>query len=212
MDALEVVMSEDNKQVRKRKLSEQKRSAIIAGAIQIFTEKGFEASSMDKIAEAAGVSKITVYNHFQSKENLFQEIVADFVRQGSEKKPIAYDSSRSLESQLLDFINAERYWVSEPEQRGLSKLLTSVYLNNMDFVIETMSRRPFHQDFMAWLKAAKADSKLCYDSEKLTAQIFYGMIEGCLTWNALLTGGESLKGTEPLIDEMINTFLIRYRC
>jgi hypothetical protein len=38
------------------------------------------------------------------------------------------------------------------------------------------------------------------------------MIEGCLTWNALLTGGESLKGTEPLIDEMINTFLIRYRC
>jgi TetR/AcrR family transcriptional regulator of autoinduction and epiphytic fitness len=204
------MMSENNNQGRKRQLSAKKRHAILAGAIQIFTENGFEASSMDKIAEAAGVSKITVYNHFQSKENLFQEIVADFVKQSSTHKPIAYAPERSIESQLMDFAKAELYWVNEPEQRGLSKLLASVYLNNMRFVMETMARRPFHEDFIAWLREAKADGMLKYDSEKLTAQIFYGMIEGCLTWNALLTGGESLAGAAPVLDEIIAAFLSRY--
>ena len=44
-------------------------------AIDEFRGNGFEATSMDRIAATAGVSKRTVYNHFPSKEALFAEIL-----------------------------------------------------------------------------------------------------------------------------------------
>lgn len=40
-------------------------------AVQLFMERGFAASSMDAIAERAGVSKVTLYTRFRDKEALF---------------------------------------------------------------------------------------------------------------------------------------------
>lgn len=48
-----------------------KRAAILEAAKQMFTQLGFEGASMDQIAAAAGVSKLTVYSHFGDKETLF---------------------------------------------------------------------------------------------------------------------------------------------
>jgi TetR/AcrR family transcriptional repressor of mexJK operon len=48
-----------------------KRQAILESAKRLFLEQGYDGSSMDAIAKAAGVSKLTVYNHFHDKENLF---------------------------------------------------------------------------------------------------------------------------------------------
>ena len=76
----------NQKNKSKKKNTSLKKQIILEAAIKVFCKNGFDASSMDKIAETAGVSKITVYNHFQSKENLFQEIVSDFLRQSDEKK------------------------------------------------------------------------------------------------------------------------------
>jgi len=56
---------------RTRTRSEEKRSQIMAAAADLFTEQGFDSTSMDKIAERAGVSKQTVYSHFGSKEGVF---------------------------------------------------------------------------------------------------------------------------------------------
>ncbi|HET6586161.1 MAG TPA: helix-turn-helix domain-containing protein, partial [Oleiagrimonas sp.] len=49
----------------------EKRAAILAASIDLFTRQGFEGTSMDAVATAAGVSKLTVYSHFGDKDNLF---------------------------------------------------------------------------------------------------------------------------------------------
>ena len=49
----------------------EKRAAILEAAKDLFTERGYAGVSMDAIAQAAGVSKLTVYNHFEDKETLF---------------------------------------------------------------------------------------------------------------------------------------------
>jgi len=54
--------------------AEAKRQAILKAARELFLQEGFEVS-VDAIAAAAGVSKVTVYNHFGSKEALFIEVV-----------------------------------------------------------------------------------------------------------------------------------------
>ena len=54
-----------------------KRDAIVAAAAELFLEHGFGDVSMDTIAAMAGVSKRTVYSHFENKAKLFEGIISD---------------------------------------------------------------------------------------------------------------------------------------
>jgi TetR/AcrR family transcriptional regulator, mexJK operon transcriptional repressor len=65
-----------------------KRRQILAGARRVFGELGFERASVDLIATRAGVSKATVYNHFDDKKALFVACVleeCDQMRGGLER-------------------------------------------------------------------------------------------------------------------------------
>ena len=195
---------------RKKRDTSHKHKTILEGAIEVFIENGFEASSMDKIAEVAGVSKRTIYNHFSSKEVLFQAIVADFLKQREAIKPIQYSTNLTLSDQLKEFAQAELYLINSPTRRGLSKLFTSVFLLDIEFGKATRSQHNPYKAFIQWLISAKEDGKLNYQSPELTARIFYGMVEGCLTYPALFTDGANLKNADALLDEIIDTFLCRY--
>lgn len=56
--------------------SQEKHLAIIQAAKESFLETGFGATSMDAVAERAGVSKRTVYSHFESKVSLFGSVMS----------------------------------------------------------------------------------------------------------------------------------------
>jgi TetR/AcrR family transcriptional regulator, mexJK operon transcriptional repressor len=56
-------------------LSPEKRAQILAGAESVFAADGYEGASMARIAAVAGVSKGTLYNHFDSKAALFTAYV-----------------------------------------------------------------------------------------------------------------------------------------
>jgi TetR/AcrR family transcriptional repressor of mexJK operon len=53
----------------------EKRAAILEAAMRLFPARGYDGVSMDAIAQAANVSKLTVYNHFEDKESLFSAAV-----------------------------------------------------------------------------------------------------------------------------------------
>jgi TetR/AcrR family transcriptional regulator, mexJK operon transcriptional repressor len=57
--------------------SERKHEAIARAALQLFSQDGYERTSVDAIAAKAGVSKRTVYSHYGDKENLFLSVVRD---------------------------------------------------------------------------------------------------------------------------------------
>lgn len=62
-----------------RGLLAEKRWAIVGAAQEVFLREGFSRASVDAIAEAAGVSKRTVYNHFVGKEQLFLSVIEDTI-------------------------------------------------------------------------------------------------------------------------------------
>jgi len=62
-----------------RQLSPEKAEAILDGGMQEFLAHGYAATSMDRVAIAAGVSKATVYSHFQDKEGLFTALIQRLV-------------------------------------------------------------------------------------------------------------------------------------
>jgi len=50
---------------------EQRREQVMSVARQVFVERGYHSAGMDEIAEAAGVSKPVLYQHFPSKLELY---------------------------------------------------------------------------------------------------------------------------------------------
>lgn len=60
---------------RGRPKDPDKHAAILQAAKKLFTAQGLPGASMEAIAAEAGVSKLTVYSHFKSKEELFRETV-----------------------------------------------------------------------------------------------------------------------------------------
>ncbi|HEY4041257.1 MAG TPA: TetR/AcrR family transcriptional regulator [Rhodopila sp.] len=58
-------------------LSPEKRTQILTGAAAVFAADGYEGASMARIAAVAGVSKGTLYNHFDSKATLFAAYVGE---------------------------------------------------------------------------------------------------------------------------------------
>jgi AcrR family transcriptional regulator len=71
--------------------SERKRSAISEAALVLFLRDGYARTSVDAIAEEAGVSKRTIYNHYGDKESLFLSVVS-----------ARYDSLISVVVALMD--------------------------------------------------------------------------------------------------------------
>lgn len=65
---------------RGRPLDAEKHERILAAATEAFLQGGFDGTSMDLVARRAGVSKVTVYTHFHSKEALFGAIVDGLAR------------------------------------------------------------------------------------------------------------------------------------
>lgn len=57
-----------------RKKSEERSQAILDAAKTVFEKVGFEQATMDEIAATVGHSKATLYNYFNSKEQLFLEL------------------------------------------------------------------------------------------------------------------------------------------
>ncbi|MGL5074364.1 MAG: TetR/AcrR family transcriptional regulator, partial [Waterburya sp.] len=73
-------MIKSNTKMPERSKSEEKTAVILQGAMQEFLKHGYAATSMDKVAKVAKVSKATVYSHFGDKESLFNAVIQDLVK------------------------------------------------------------------------------------------------------------------------------------
>jgi AcrR family transcriptional regulator len=53
----------------------QKRDQLVEAALELFNSEGFHATGIDRVLEAAGVAKMTLYKHFRSKEELILAVL-----------------------------------------------------------------------------------------------------------------------------------------
>jgi AcrR family transcriptional regulator len=63
---------------------------VLNAAVELFSERGIDRTSMDAIADASGVSKATIYNHWPDKERLVLEVMGYL--HGSDQEPPVFDS------------------------------------------------------------------------------------------------------------------------
>ena len=88
----------------KQTRSQIKRAAIIEAARTTFKALGVTATSMDKLAEEAGVSKRTVYNHFATKEALVMTLMTDLWKKALSHPSEPYHPNKPLAPQLQQLV------------------------------------------------------------------------------------------------------------
>jgi AcrR family transcriptional regulator len=96
----------------KASLMKRKRSAIVHAARKSFLEGGYAKTSMDSIAEAAGVGIKTLYRHFENKDDLFSAVMH------AACDPASFDVLSGLE-QEKETVEPEKEWFSKPPRTAL---------------------------------------------------------------------------------------------
>lgn len=92
-----------------KNIKRNKRNLILEKAFELFFEKGYLDTKIIDIAEAAGIGKGTVYEYFNSKEELFAELLSSKVVDHYSKFGIRLETSGySYQEQLKQYILFER--------------------------------------------------------------------------------------------------------
>jgi TetR/AcrR family transcriptional regulator of autoinduction and epiphytic fitness len=189
-----------------------KRDIILDAATAAFRDEGYECTSMDRIAELAGASKRTVYNHFRSKEALFQAVVERLFDHVAALKKVEWDPSRPLEHQLADFARAKSLVADDDASLCLMRVVLGVFIKQPELVREAIARAAEDDDTLArWLRRAHDAGRLTVEDPELAANIFWGMAGGALFWPQLLEGRMDPQERDKLTHEVVQTFLARYR-
>ena len=95
-----------------RPRSAQAHRRVLDAAAELFATSGFDATSMDAIAEASGVSKATIYKHWPDKDSLALEVMAHLF--GLDEEPAVFDSG-DLRADLIAQLKHE----AAPERKSL---------------------------------------------------------------------------------------------
>lgn len=170
-------------------LSEQKRASILGAAATEFTRNGYQATSMDRIAATAGVSKRTVYNHFPSKEELFGAIVEELLEQAHRATDYPYQRGKAVAEQLLEIAAREVELISSPELLGLVRAIISECIRTPRMAVEVMGQlEGSHGCLEGWIQDAAADGQLEVPDPQLASEQLMALIKGPLFWPQVIGG------------------------
>src|SRR3954452_25564840 len=75
----DVPVKVDGRISRAQRLRESRRSAVLAVARRIFSQKGYHATSIHDLIEGADIARGTFYLYFESKRAIFDELLDDLV-------------------------------------------------------------------------------------------------------------------------------------
>ncbi|MES2820137.1 MAG: TetR/AcrR family transcriptional regulator [Pseudomonadota bacterium] len=195
-----------------QRLTDRKHEAILQAAIDEFRQHGFGATSMDRLAASAGVSKRTVYNHFASKEALFGEILMELWRRAAQVD-LVYQPERPLRDQLLELTWQKMRMLNDPCFLDLARVLVSEMVLSPERGREMMARLGDKEEgVIVWLRAALADARLKPVDPVFAAQQLQGLVKGFAFWPQIAMGQAPLSEAEQLqvVEATVDMFLAYY--
>ncbi len=184
--------------------SSPKRQAILTAARQTFIAHGYSGASMEAIAEAAPVSKPTLYSHFKSKQELFAAVIAErceiLLGTLNRAKIEQLDPVAGLKAIARAFVNMiyadealSLYRLIVAEQQNFPELGALIYHSGPDLVLNQLS---------AYLTELNAINALHIPNVETSSRLLLGMLKGDEHFRCLLGLQKGLSVTEK--DQLIN--------
>lgn len=196
-----------------QRLTDRKRAAIVAAAIDEFLASGFDATSMDRIAARASVSKRTVYNHFESKEALFAEIMRQLWDASADGDAPAYCADTPLRAQLLGLLMRKLRLMNGDAFLALARVAIAAGIHSPERARDMVARiGEREEDLTIWVRAAAADGRLRTGDPAFAAQQLHGLVKAFAFWPQVTMGQPTLDAAQQvqIAESTADLFLARY--
>jgi TetR/AcrR family transcriptional regulator of autoinduction and epiphytic fitness len=196
-----------------QRLTDRKRVAIIGAAIEEFLAAGYDATSMDRIAARASVSKRTVYNHFPSKEALFAAILHQLWDASQTGDAPTYRSDEPLRTQLLDLLERKLRLLNDESFLGLARVAIAAGIHSPERARDMVARLgEREEDLTVWIRAAAADGRLKMDNPLFAALQLQALVKAFAFWPQVTMGQTPLGEQEQkqVAESAADMFLARY--
>ncbi len=165
-----------------RPKDQAKRAAIVAAANVLFMERGYAGVTMEAVAAAASVSKMTVYGHFHDKAALFGAVVRVISNQmvASLTSLDEAGAARNLEAALMAFGKALLGLVLSPHIVTMSHVLMGMLMKDRALAEAFYEAGPSntHAALARFLAEAAARGQVAFDSAEAAARDLISLWEG----------------------------------
>ncbi|HEL3241679.1 TPA: TetR/AcrR family transcriptional regulator [Stenotrophomonas maltophilia] len=193
-----------------QRLTDRKREAIVRAAVEEFRAAGYEATSMDRIAEAAGVSKRTVYNHFPSKEALFSMILEELWERSVASDTLPYRADQPLQAQLLQLLGQKLELLSDANFIDLARVAMAEIIHSPEraqAIVCRMGEKESGES--AWIRAAIADGRLREVDPEFAGHQLHGLVKSFAFWPQVTMGQAPLnaEGRARVAESAVAMFL-----
>lgn len=202
------------KRLAHRPVDQAKQDAILACARAEFFDYGFEAASIERIAAAANVSKVTIYNHFQNKDNLFSAMVGSECRIMRGNLPEISDGETPLRVELLNFARSMMDFLSSPDIIRFDRRMAAEVERHpaMGELFLNAGPRLMQQIVTNMLASEMDRGRLAKADPKEAAGHLYGIIKGFADVEWRFSDPEQAAGsvTQASIEAAVDRFLRAY--
>jgi AcrR family transcriptional regulator len=103
--------TQGSKPAKRRLSAVDRRAEILDAALDVFSERGYHAASIDEIASQAGISKALIYEHFPSKKDLHASLLERHVQEIFERLAESAAGPDPGEVRLRAGVDAFLKWV-----------------------------------------------------------------------------------------------------
>ncbi|MFS2200429.1 TetR/AcrR family transcriptional regulator [Pseudomonas sp. Pseusp3] len=192
-----------------------KRQAILDAAKVLFLSKGYANTSMDAVAAEAGVSKLTVYSHFNDKETLFSAAV--MAKCEEQLPPLFFELPEgvAVETVLLNIARGFHQLINSDESVNLHRLMMT--LGSQDPKLAQIFFEAGPQRMLQGMERllSKIDESgvLRIDKPHNAAEHFFCLLKGAGNFRLLYGCGEPPVGeaAESHVREVVGLFMRAYR-
>ena len=195
------------------RLTDRKRDAIVQAAIAEFRANGFEATSVDKVAARAEVSKRTLYNHFASKDELFAAILRILWESSTSELRRAYEPQRPVREQLMELLQGKLAMLADDNFLALARVAIAATLHSPERAREMVDRIGEKDNAMLdWIRAAQKHGALkAMDATQAYKQLEC-LIKGVAFWPQVAMGQPRLTpaAQKKLAAASVDLFLSHY--
>ena len=192
----------------------EKRAAILEAGKKLFPLQGFDGTSMDAIANEAGVSKLTVYSHFTDKETLFKEVIRAKCEEQLPHQLFMADLSGPLRGQLHTIARAFFQLVTSEEAIAMHRMMTSQTQQSRKLAELFWEAGPKQVmlAFESFLRDEVAGGQLDIPNEHIASSQFFCLLKGELHARLMCGCCEPMteQDVEVHLDATVDFFLRAY--
>ena len=189
-----------------RPRSEQAHEQVLQAAIQLFSERGIEGTSIDSIAALSGVSKATIYKHWADKDALCLDALTRAHDAVDAHKPL--DPTRDVRAELIAMLNYRPPEEQRQMQARLRPFLMAYAAKNVAFGNEWRARvtDPARRNLRELLTRGIAEGRLSADLRIDTAE---ALLLGPMIYRHIFAMSLPLDQAE-LAESAVNAFWTAY--